>query len=133
MKRMLLGSLAAILVFGVVTLLALEGGEVVVLRTGIGRDGPHETRTWIADADGSAWIEAANPERTFYHDLAVQPVIELRRGNRELRCRATPLANPDGHQIIRRLLAAKYGWKDAWIGLVADTSQSLAVRLDECG
>lgn len=38
--------------------------------------------------------------------------------------------NPDGHARIRRLLAGRYGWADRWIGLLADTSRSIAVRLD---
>jgi len=48
--------IAALLIgFGVVTLVALEGGEVVVLRTGSGDDA-HETRAWITEADGEWWI-----------------------------------------------------------------------------
>ena len=30
---------------------------------------------------------------------------------------------------VRRLLAAKYGWKDRWIGMLADTSESLGLRI----
>ena len=30
---------------------------------------------------------------------------------------------------VRQLLAAKYGWKDRWIGLFVDTRGSLGVRL----
>ena len=38
----------------------------------------------------------------------------------------------DDDRRIRDLLAARYGWADCWIGLVADTRRSVAVRL-ECG
>ena len=74
------------------TLVALEGREVVVLETIDGAGVARATRTWVADDDGYAWIEAANPERPF-------------------------------------LLARRYGWADRWIGLLADTSGSVAVRL----
>ncbi len=120
----------AVLAFGAVTLVALEGREVVVLRTQ-GADGAeHAIRTWIADADAATWVEAANPERPFLRDLAREPVLTLDRGGRARRCRATVAPNPEGHARIRELLAAKYGWADCWIGLVADTRRSLAVRLD---
>ena len=116
--------------FAVVTLVALEGGEVVVLRTTDADGRMRETRTWVADEDGAAWIEAATPERPFLADLRARPSFELRRGGTLHRCRATVMPNPEGHTRIRRLLAARYGWADRWIALVADTSRSLAVRLE---
>jgi hypothetical protein len=42
---------------------------------------------------------------------------------------AQPLPNPSGHARIRMLLRRKYGWADAWVGLLQDTSESIAVRL----
>lgn len=130
MRRWL--AIAALAAFGFagVTLVALEGREVVVLRTHAADGTERATRTWIADADGAAWIEAANPERPFLRDLERMPELVLDRGGRPRRCRATVAANPDGHARIRDLLAAKYGWADCWIALVADTHRSLAVRLD---
>ncbi|MCC6848206.1 MAG: hypothetical protein IT294_06860 [Deltaproteobacteria bacterium] len=128
------GWIAAILIpaaaFGAVTLAALEGQEVVVLRTRAADGGERTTRAWIADADGAAWVEAANPERPFLHDLARAPDVVLERRARPRRCRARVAANPEGHDRIRRLLAAKYGWADRWVALFADTGRSVAVRLD---
>lgn len=117
------------IVFALITLQALEGLEVVVLHTGT-REAPHTTRTWIADEPaGTLLIEAANPDRPFLHDLQENPALEVDRGGNRLRCRATALPNPDGHDRIRRLLAERYGWADRWIALLADTSDSSAVRL----
>lgn len=128
--RIVLGAVLGIAVcFVAVTLLALEGREVVVVHTFDAHGQPRETRTWIADEDGYAWIEAANPERPFLLQLQTNPAVELRRGGMLQRCRAVPAPNPEGHQRIRRLLAAKYGWADRWVGLLTDTSGSLAVRL----
>ena len=131
MRRLLLAALLVAFGFGVVTLIALEGREVVVLETTAPDGTVHETRTWVADADGATWIEAANPERPFLRDLRTHPDLALVRGGRVLRCRATPSADADGgHARIRALLAARYGWADRWIALVADTRRSLAIRLD---
>ena len=116
--------------FAIVTLVALEGREVVVVRTRDVDGTEHATRTWIADADGAAWIEAANPERPFLRDLARDPALVLDRRGVPRACRATIQPNPEGHARIRRLLAAKYGWADCWIAMVADTERSLAVRLE---
>ena len=33
------------------------------------------------------------------------------------------------HESIRRLMRAKYGWRDWWIGMVFDTSSSMRVKL----
>jgi hypothetical protein len=118
------------LAFAAVTLAALEGNEVVIVRTRAGDGNPHTTRTWIAEADGVAWIEAANPERPFLHDLERDPQLELERAGGVLRCRAAIVPNPEGHERIRVLLASRYGWADWWIGLIADTRRSVAVRLD---
>ena len=116
--------------FGVVTLVALEGREVVVLRTLDERGQVRETRTWIADDGGHSWVEAANPERPFYQQILRQPEIEVVRGGEVQRVHAAPLPPEQGHALIRNLLAEKYGWADCWIGLIADTSRSTAVRLD---
>lgn len=123
-----LGLLAAL--FVIVTLVALEGREVVVVRTTDEAGQGRETRTWIADHDGRAWIETANLERPFYRHILARPDIEVVRGGQVLRFRAVPLPQAEGHPLIRRLLREKYGWADVWIGVIADTSQSTAVRLD---
>ncbi len=131
--RIAAASIASVAVaFAVVTWVALEGREVVVVHTRAADGRAHATRTWVADADGATWIEAANPERPFLHDVAEEPQLELERGGAVVRCRAVIVPNPSGHRRIRDLLATRYGWADCWIGLVADTRHSVAVRL-ECG
>ncbi len=120
---------AVALTFAAVTLLALEGREVVVLRTFDADGHVRKTRTWIADADSSVWIEAANPERPFLRDVRTNPQLELERGGHVYQCSAAVVPNPEGHERIRQLLAAKYGWADRWIGRLTDVSASLALRL----
>lgn len=118
------------LLFVLVTVVALEAPEVVVLRTTDAHGKTRETRTWIADDGGSSWVEAANPAREFYRHILENPEVELLRGGQRQRFRAVPLANPEGHALIRRLLSEKYGLADRWIGLLTDTSQSIAIRLE---
>ena len=118
------------MLFGLVTLTALEGNEVVVLHTTAADGIVHHTRTWIAEEpEGTLLIEAATPERPFLLDLAAAPALELERGGTRQHCRTSVLPDPDGHTRIRRLLAARYGWADRWIALLADTHASRAVRL----
>ena len=128
-----LGAIAAVLVLiaAGVTLAALEGGEVVVLRTHDAA-GTRDTRTWVADDEDGTWIEAATPARPFLAQRRQDADVMLKRGGTWTHCQADVVPNPGGHRRIRRLLASKYGWKDRWIGLLTDTSQSLAVRL-ACG
>jgi hypothetical protein len=118
------------LAFGGVTLAALEGREVVRLRTRGANGAEHETRAWVADADGYEWVEAANAERPFLQRIQAGGGVDLWRDGAWRSCTATPEPPPAGHARIRGLLAAKYGWADRWIGLLADTSGSWAVRLD---
>jgi F420H(2)-dependent quinone reductase len=116
--------------FAAITLTALEGNEVVVVRTREADGGMRETRVWVAEQDGALWVEAATPERDFYRDLVAQPSAELVRGERTLQVIAHPDPGATGHQRIRTLLAAKYGWADHWVALLQDTSRSVAIRFD---
>lgn len=120
-------------VFAVLTGLALEGQEVAVLRTFPETGEARETRVWLAPEGEALWIEAATPERAFYRDLLVQPEVELVRGDRVLRLRASPWPGADGHRHVRSLLRERYGLADVWVGLLQDTSRSVAVRLDPAG
>jgi len=129
-RRLAILAVGVVAVLTAVTLAALEGGEVVVLRTRAPDGTVRETRTWIADHGGHAWVETANLERPFYLHILAHPEVELGRGGEWLTRRAVPLPQAEGHALIRRLLREKYGWRDAWIGVLADTSESTAIRLD---
>lgn len=112
-------------------MVALEGNEVVVLVTVDAAGGRRETRAWIAEEDGAFWIEAAHPERGFYEDILAGSGVDIEGGDRRRSYRALPAENPHGHEKIRALLRAKYGWADTWIGMLADTSRSIGIRLVE--
>jgi len=132
-KRKLAWSLAAVVVvalaFGATTWVALEGNEVAVLQTRAPDGSMRRTRVWVADHAGLVWIESPTPERAWYRDVLADPHVRLERGDQARDYRAQPMAGSDGHRLIRSLLADKYGWADTWVGLLQDTSRSIAVRL----
>jgi hypothetical protein len=69
------------------TLVALEGEEVIVLRTFDPSGGTHEARVWVADADGQTWIEVADARKEFYRRIARG---SRGRGRAQRRDRALP-------------------------------------------
>ncbi len=130
MRRVLVIAVALAVAFGAITLVALEGREVVKLRTHDATGTERETRAWVADADGAEWVEAANADRPFLQHVQGGSGVDLWRDGAWRSCTASVEPPPAGHTRIRRLLAEKYGWADRWIGLLANTSASWAVRLD---
>jgi hypothetical protein len=115
--------------FGAVTWAALEVSDVAVLETRDPDGGARRTRVWFAEHGGAIWLEAATPAREWLHDVQRAPRVTLERGDDLESFDASPLAGEASHEEIRALLRAKYGWRDRWVGLLQDTSQSVAVRL----
>jgi hypothetical protein len=126
----LLALAVALLAFGGVTWFALEGNDVAILRTKAADGAARETHVWVADENGTLFVEAATPERAWLLEAQAQPEIELVHADATARYRAVPEPGAPGHAKIRRLLRAKYGWADQWVALLQDTSRSVAVRLD---
>ena len=110
--------------------LALEWDGVAVLETRAPDGTPRTTRVWLAEEEGSLLLEAGSAERPWYRDVLLDPLVRLERDGGSLPFRAVPEPGDAGHRRIRELLRARYGWRDAWVGLLADTSQSIAVRLE---
>lgn len=129
MRRVLLALAAGALGAAGFTLFALEAGGVAVAETRRADGTPRETHVWYAEVDGEIWLEAGTPENAWFVDVQRDPALALRTDAGTARYVAEPLPNPDGHERIRVELREKYGLRDAWIGLVFDTSRSVAVRL----
>jgi hypothetical protein len=132
-RRAIVSTLLLAALVGAVTLVALEGQEVVLVRTVDERGAVHDTRAWIVEDGDGIWIEAATPDRPFAKHVARAAQAEIVRGHSVRRYAASIADNPAGHARIRELLAQKYGWADCWIGLLQDTSTSVAVRFVEPG
>lgn len=123
-------SLLSLLAVGAgVTGAALEASGVAVLETRDASGETRRTRVWFAERDHALWLEAATPERDWLRDVRRAPQVALRRGGELEQFDALPLPGDDAHENIRHLLRTKYGWRDWWVGLLQDTSESVAVRL----
>lgn len=131
MRALIAAVLGCFAVFGLVTWLALEGGGgVAVLETKAPGGTPRVTRVWVAENAGALWLEAPNPRRAWLRDVEMDPVVSLARDGKVLAYRAIPEPGPDGHRRIRSQLRERYGWRDAFVGWLTDTSESVAVRLE---
>ncbi len=112
-----------------ITWAALEFQDVAVLGTRAVGANLRSTRDWYARTQGVLWLETATPQRPWYLDIRSDPSIELEVLGKVSRFRAVPKPGAAGHRLIRSLFREKYGWADVWVGLIQDTSQSIAVRL----
>ncbi len=115
--------------FAGTTYWALESGGVAVVKT-IRPDGSsRSTHVWFVREDGGYWLEAGSPNNGWYLDVLAAPELSLAVDGRTLLYRAEPRRDPGGQPFIRSLIREKYGLRDNWVGLLVDTSQSVAVRL----
>jgi hypothetical protein len=118
MIRTLLVVLGILLALAIGTYLAGEQTEVVVLRTFDAQGTVHETKMWAVDHQGAVWVRVANPERGWYQRLLAQPRALLVRDGRTAAVRAVPDESPAARTAIDAAFAEKYGWVDAWYGLL---------------
>ena len=124
-----LGLLAALTLLVAIAHFALIeiGHEVVTLRTERPDGTWQNTRLWIVDDGGSAWLHSAGAAwaKRFEGD----PVVEVVRGESVMKYRAHPVPGP--HPRVDALLREKYGVADRWVRFVAPDGDSvLVVRLD---
>ena len=104
------------------------GREVVVLRTEEADGSWYESRLWIVDDDGAAWLHGDRGSR-WEQNLAARPVVEVVRHGETHRYRAVPVPGP--HPRIDALLREKYGIADVWVRVVAgDRETTTPVRLE---
>ncbi len=106
---------------------AAESGEVVVVRTLDDAEKPQETRLWVVDDIGNAWIRAGQPGAAWLLRLQVEPDIEIMRGDRTLAVRGIP--TPEARERINTLMAEKYGWADRFIGFFFSRDHAVPILL----
>lgn len=103
------------------------GREVVTLRTPLAGGGWQETRLWIVDYDGAAWLHSAG--RAWQARFEGDPIVEVERRGEIRRYRAHAVPGP--HPLIDRLLREKYGVADQWVRFLAPCDEdTIPVRLD---
>ena len=129
LKRIVLWILLLGAVFVGLQVIATESGEVVVLRTFT--DGEtQETRLWIVEDHGASWLRAGSPEAGWYRRILENPDIEVERGSELHEYRAFPMEGGHAVDRVNAAMFEKYGWAEAYIGLMIDRSRSVAIRLD---
>jgi len=123
----LAGLLALALLIVGTQYVASESGEVVVLKTRDEAGGAHETRLWVVDHEGSAWLRAGNPSSGWFPRLSARPDVEVVRGSETIAFRAVP--TPDARDTINDLMHEKYGWADSYISFFFARAKKIPVRL----
>jgi hypothetical protein len=103
------------------------GREVIVLRTASPEEALLETRLWIVDDSGYAWIHGA-AESAWMLRLKTDPIVEVERGGETRKYRAVPVPGP--HDRVHELLREKYGLADWWVRFVGGDEGSVPVRLE---
>jgi len=125
--------LAIFVVIAIVGLLGLQyaasetTGEVVVLTSTDDAGAAHETRLWIVDNDGSAWLRAGAGESGWYARILQQPRVTLTRNGQSAAFMAIPA--PEATATVTNLMQQKYGWGEKLISSTLDRSTSVAIRL----
>src|SRR5262249_27627783 len=93
-RRIALPLAAGLALLAALPHVAGEQVEVVVLRTFDADGGAHETKMWVVDRDGRAWVRVAQPGRLWYRRLLANPRVDLVRGGRTEARRASPDESP---------------------------------------
>lgn len=131
MKRFvsIVGLLAVLVVGYAAAHLALieAGREVVVLRTRDAQGSSHETRLWVVDDAGRAWV-LGDPDSSWMRRLREHPAVELERAGHARAYRAEPV--PGARERILALMREKYGHADRWVRFITDPGNALPVRFD---
>ena len=132
MKRwMMRAGLAVLLLAGAVGGLerfAAESGEVVVLHAREADGHVVQTRLWVVDAGGEAYLRVGADGSGWFSRLTANPEVEVLRGDTLTPYLAIPAAEQSAD--VNRLMAEKYGWRDVLIGaLVGGREGSIPVHL----
>ena len=129
MKLILIVVTTLVAAFGAVTWWALESGGVAVIETRTPDGTLRSTHVWYAEPNKELWLEAGAPENAWFQDVQRNPILTFKANGRSTRYGAWSDADPSGHTRIRSLIREKYGLRDRWVGLLVNTSRSVAVQL----
>lgn len=103
-------------------------GEVIVLTSTDSSGEAHQTRLWVVDSGGEAWLRAGGDGAGWYQQIVANPAVSMTR-NGETRSYVA-IAVPAATDTVNGLMRAKYGWGEKVIGQMIDRSRSVAIRLE---
>jgi hypothetical protein len=107
-----------------------ESGEVVVLETRDASGAAHETRLWVTDHDGVAWLRTGDPESPWLARLRANPEVAVTRAGERREWRAVPVGDAATRERINALTLEKYGWRERVLRLGMDPAGTTPIRLE---
>jgi hypothetical protein len=102
--------------------------EVIIITTTDSNGSTHETRLWVVDYEGSAWLRAGSPKSEWYQRANSNAEITARRGSETFAANAQPEVSE--RETINALMNAKYGWADDYSGALIGRESSIAIRFE---
>lgn len=120
------------LLLGLAQLGASESGEVLVLETLDAEGQPHETRIWVVDDAGVAWVRGGEGSG-WVQRLLQNPEIRAERSDKWAPFLTVPVRESAARDRVNALMREKYGFADRFIAFsLGDSARagSLPIRLD---
>jgi hypothetical protein len=107
-----------------------ESGEVVVLETLDGADA-QETRLWVTDHEGYAWLRTGDAGASWLARLRANPDVAVTRGGQRGEFRAVIVTDPATRDAINALTLEKYGWRERILrAVMMDPAGVQPIRLE---
>jgi hypothetical protein len=132
LRRILAIVFSGLFLLALGTYLAGERTEVAVLKTWDADKNPYETKMWIVDYDGHAYVRIGRASRAaqgWGARVHANPDVELTRGGAATPVHATFVDDDATRAAVDAAFRDKYGWIDWWFGVVIRKSPQ-TVRLD---
>jgi len=123
---------ALVLVVGMVGLYfaMAERVEVVVLHSH-GADGDHETRLWVVDDGGSAWLRTGQDNATWLPRIRANGAVEVERAGETKPYQAIVIFEPGTVARVNQRMLEKYGWSEELLRkLSSEAGGQVAIRVD---
>lgn len=118
-----------IVTLGIVTYLALELSDVAEIHTNVpSSDDVRVTHIWYVENEHGLLLEAGNPNNPWVRDLKdvdgayIAAPASLEGTYRLMKKDAS------SHTEIRRQMRQKYGWRDVWIELLFNPTESFLIE-----
>jgi len=122
---------AALLALALFYVTLAESGEVVVLETRGPDRAVHETRLWVVDDGGSAWLRTGDPASPWLARLRASPEVAVTRSGVRRMYRAVAVDDPATRARINALTLEKYGWRESALrALGMGPEGTMPIRLD---
>ncbi len=124
----IIGGLVVVLVLVIaVQFIASESGEVVVVTTTDADGVSAETRLWVVDHEGSAYLRSGSPQSGWFQRMQANPTIGVVRGETSMRATVEP--DVSLRDTVNDLMREKYGWADAYISMLFGRADATPIRI----